>query len=105
MNKWLNLIHVEDGVAAVLAAEERGKPGATYNVSDGHPVRRREFYEQLAKHLGAPPPRFVAQLVDAELVNRRIANRKMREELAVQLHYPSYQNGLTAFFGNGPFCL
>ncbi len=105
MNKWLNLIHVEDGAATVLAAEEHGDPGATYNVSDGHPVRRREFYEQLAKHLGAPLPRFVAPFADTELVNRRIANQKMRKELAVQLRYPSYQYGLSASFGNGRFLL
>src|SRR5262249_40213841 len=30
--KWLNLIQVADGAAAVLAAQTRGKPGATYNI-------------------------------------------------------------------------
>ncbi len=38
--KWLNLIQVEDGASAVLAAGERGRPGGVYNVCDDHPVRR-----------------------------------------------------------------
>ena len=50
---WLNLIHVEDGSRAVLAAAERGQPGATYNVADDRPVTRREFYSELATLLGA----------------------------------------------------
>src|SRR5262249_5061102 len=36
--KWLNLIHVEDGVAAVHAAQARGQDGRVYNVCDDHPV-------------------------------------------------------------------
>jgi nucleoside-diphosphate-sugar epimerase len=97
--KWLNLIHVEDGAAAVLAADERGRPGEVYNVSDDQPVRRREFYTLLARLLGAAQPRFVPPSPDApppghERVNRRISNRRLRQELAVDLRYPSYREGL-----------
>ena len=42
--QWLNLIHVEDGAAAVAAALERGRPGTVCNVCDDRPVRRRDFY-------------------------------------------------------------
>ena len=56
--QWLNLIHVEDGAAAVAAALERGRPGAVYNVCDDQPVRRRDFYTRMAELLGAPPPWF-----------------------------------------------
>ena len=94
--KWLNLIHVTDGAATILAAEERGQPGATYNVSDGCPVRRREFYERLAQQLGLPPPRFVAPDADVDRVNRRIGHRKLRDELGVSLRYASYVEGLKA---------
>jgi nucleoside-diphosphate-sugar epimerase len=99
--KWLNLIHVEDGASAIQAAEERGQAGASYNISDGHPVRRREFYAQLAKELSAPPPRFVLPtpgkpLPPHETANRRISNRRMREELKVLLLYPEYRSGLRA---------
>jgi nucleoside-diphosphate-sugar epimerase len=46
---WLNLIHVEDGVRAVRAAADRGVPGGTYNDADAHPVRRRDFFAELAR--------------------------------------------------------
>ena len=58
-DKWLNLIHVEDGAAAVLAADTHGRAGSVYNVCDDLPVRRGEFYRELAQLLGVPGPRFV----------------------------------------------
>jgi nucleoside-diphosphate-sugar epimerase len=100
-DRWLNLIHVEDGAAAVLAAEAHARSGATVNVSDDRPVRRRDFYALLARLLGAPEPRFVppatgVPLPGHERVNRRIVNRRLHAELGVQLRYPSYEEGLPA---------
>jgi nucleoside-diphosphate-sugar epimerase len=100
-DKWLNLIHVEDGADAVLAAEARARPGAIYNICDGHPVRRRDFYALMAQLLDAPQPRFVSPPTDAplpphEMASRRVSNRRMREELKMELRYPSYQEGLYA---------
>jgi len=97
--KWLNLIHVQDGAWAVLAAEEKARPGEVYHVSDGHPVRRREFYSHLAELLGTPTPRFEplpagAPVPPPERANRRIVNRRLREELGVKPRYPSYREGL-----------
>jgi nucleoside-diphosphate-sugar epimerase len=99
--KWLNLIHVEDGAAAVAAAAGRAGPGAVLNVCDDRPVRRGEFYAELARLLGAPPPRFVppapgAPLPPHERANRRILNRRLRGELGLALRYPSYVEGLRA---------
>src|SRR5262249_38079701 len=59
-DKWLNLIHVEDGARAILAAEASTHPHRVYNICDDHPVRRRDFYTEMAYLLGAPEPRFVA---------------------------------------------
>jgi nucleoside-diphosphate-sugar epimerase len=100
-DKWLNLIHVDDGAAAILAAEARARPGAVYNICDGRPVRRREFYAALARFLGAPVPRFVPPPPDSSLpphetANRRLSNRRLRDELKVDLRYPSYAEGLAA---------
>jgi len=99
--RWLNLIHVEDGVAAVLAAERSARPGAIYNVCDDCPAPRREFYAEIARLLGAPPPRFIPPPPGTpapahDSANRRIANRKLRDELHVALSYPSYKEGLPA---------
>lgn len=103
-DKWLNLIHIDDGVTAVLAAAERARPGEIYNVADDRPARRREFYARLAELLSAPPPRFVlpapgAALTGHERTNRRVMNRRLRRELAVTLRYPSFAEGLAASVG------
>jgi nucleoside-diphosphate-sugar epimerase len=97
--KWLNLIHVEDGARVILAAERNGQPGHIYNVCDDHPVRRRWFYTTMAHLLGAYPPRFVDPPAGElppphEKGNRRINNRRMKEELRVELQYPDYEQGL-----------
>ena len=99
--KWLNLIHVDDGAQAVVAALERGQPGRTYNVCDDEPVRRRQFYEEMAKVLAAPPPRFQPLAAGMpspphEKGNRRIRNERMRSELGVKLLFPNYRDGLAA---------
>lgn len=91
---WLNLIHLDDGAAAVLAAAERGRPGTVYNVSDGRPVCRRDFFTRLAERLGAPPPRFVP--APREQANRRIVNRRLLQELRVELCCPNFEEGLRA---------
>jgi nucleoside-diphosphate-sugar epimerase len=98
-DKWLNLIHVEDGARAVLAAQQYGQPGRVYNVCDDHPVRRRYFYATLARLLGAPEPRFVSPppgqpTPPHERADRRINNRRMKEELQAELRYPDYEQGL-----------
>ena len=92
-DKWLNLIHVQDGATAVVAAGERAAAGAIYNVCDNRPARRREFYTLLAAVLGAPAPRFVAPPA-VEPGNRRLVNRRMREELGVALAFPSFEEGI-----------
>ena len=99
--KWLNLIHVDDGARAVVAALEKGEPGRTYNVCDDEPVRRRRFYEEMAKVLAAPSPTFqpLAEGMPSpphEKGNRRICNARIRAELGVKLLYPNYRDGLEA---------
>jgi nucleoside-diphosphate-sugar epimerase len=91
--KWLNLIHVDDGARAVVAAAERGRPGETYLVADGSPVRRRDYYAFLAELLGAPPPRFTPP-PRPDRTDRRASNRMMREGLGVEPTYPDYRTGL-----------
>lgn len=100
-DKWLNVIHVDDGARAVLAACARAQAGALYNVSDGLPVRRRDYYAKMAELLGAPPPRLEpvppgAPAPPHEAANRRIFARRLRQELMVTPVYGSFDVGLAA---------
>jgi nucleoside-diphosphate-sugar epimerase len=95
----LNLIHVDDAVAAVLAAERVDvRLPRTYLVSDGAPGLRRDFYAQCARLVGAPPPRFEApaapQMSRGGAADKRISNARMMAELGVVPRYGSYREGL-----------
>lgn len=108
---WLNLIHITDAVAAVLACERCGAPSATYLVADGHPCRRRDYYSLLAALIGAPSPfppsarpgrvsatdaTSATAIADASGtgLNKRCQNRRLREELHTTLRYPTFRVGL-----------
>ncbi len=93
---WLNLIHVDDAASVVLAAETKMPSPRLYVVSDGHPVERHVYYAELARLLGAPPPRFApapgnSPALERTVADKRIDNRKMLSERAVRLSYPSYR--------------
>ncbi len=97
----VNLIHVDDAASVVLAAEQRAQPPATYAVSDGHPVPRREFYHYLSELLHLPSPTFVNVEPDQNqslrgFGNKRVRNARILEELDIDLAYPSYREGLAA---------
>lgn len=98
---YVNLIHVDDAVEAVLAAEARGRLPRAYVISDGHPVMRKEFYTYLATLLGREPPAFLEPPPETRhalrsATDKRVRNRRMLEELRVELRYPSYREGLAA---------
>jgi len=98
---WLNLIHVEDAARIVLLAEHIADPPKLYVVSDGQPVIRGDYYRELARLLGAPPPRFVEPPADSPAAARaasdkRVNPRRLFADLSPALLYPSYREGLAA---------
>ena len=97
-NRWLNLIHVDDGVEAVLAAEVQGTPGEKYLIADDMPVSRRDFYTLLAELLQAPPARFEHR-AEPEMPHRRVNNAKAKQMLGWKLRYPTYREGLPMSVG------
>jgi len=94
-------IHVVDLVAAIVAAAGSSVTGAI-NVADDDPAPIGEVADAVAARLGLPPPpRVPAAAVPAEVAgmltaDRRIANRRLRDELGVALRYPSWRDGLEA---------
>lgn len=100
-SRYLNLIHVDDAATAVVAALDRGEPGRIYHLSDDRPVERGEYYGRAAALLAAPPPRFEPPTPGGpsalrEESNKRISNRRLRDELRVDLAYPDISTGLAA---------
>jgi len=95
---WVNLIHVDDGAAAVVAAIDHPLPGDVVNVADGHPVRRIDFYLFLARLLGTGAPVFAAGAASGQ-PNRRVVARRMRDALGVTPRHGSFISGLRASLG------
>jgi nucleoside-diphosphate-sugar epimerase len=99
-DSFLNLIHIDDAASAALAALDEACTESLFLVSDDRPVERREYYTLTARLLNAPPPRFVPPGPDdRDSANRRIANRKLREVLGVDLAYPDITTGVPAALG------
>ena len=101
-----NRIHVDD-IAAVLEAAMADPQTETYNVADDEPAPPQDVVAYGAELLRmAPPPE---QPFDPDQLtpmarsfygeNKRVSNRKLREELGVRLAYPSYREGLKALIG------
>ena len=98
---WLNLIHVDDAAAAVVAAADVQAPPKVVCVSDGDPPQRGEYYAEVARLLDAPPPRFgqpeeSSPRAKRAQASKRVRNDLMRAELGVRLAYPTYREGLKA---------
>ena len=100
-----NRIHVDDLVTACVATLESAAHGV-FNVSDGDHASTTGFLQRTAALAGLPPPPLVA-LADAPgrispgmlsflVESRRVDNRRMREELGVQLRYASLDAGIAA---------
>ena len=93
-DKWLNLVHITDAASVVLLAESHATPGETYNIADGAPVSRSDFYTRLAELLHAPEPKFVHR-AEQGAPNRRIDATKFRA-LGWEPVFASYREGLSA---------
>lgn len=103
---YVNRIHVEDLSRVLAAAAERGRDGAIYVAGDDRPERARVVADFCARLVGVPPPPSIDPGEAARAMgesdftmtqgNKRIRNRRIREELGVRLRYPSYREGIPA---------
>lgn len=89
-------IHVVDLAQAIVAAGRSAVTGAV-NVADDDPAPIGEVADAVAARFGLPPPpRVPADTVAPDVAgmltaDRRIANRRLVEELGVVLRYPSWR--------------
>lgn len=99
-------IHVDDIAAVLEASIARPNAGAIYNVCDNEPAPPHEVIEYAAKLLNVTPPpleRFedvkssmseMARSFYTE--SKRVKNDRIKQDLGVQLLYPTYREGLKA---------
>ncbi|HKE14232.1 MAG TPA: NAD-dependent epimerase/dehydratase family protein [Kofleriaceae bacterium] len=98
---FVSRIHVDDlGTAILTAALAPRLPRAVYNVADDEPTQARRYADELAAALGVPAPPTVAPDQSSpaarELLggDRRVSNRRLIEELGVELAFPTWREGL-----------
>ena len=107
---WTNRIHADDLVSTCLLALEKGRDGAVFNVSDGTPGNMTDYFNQVADRAGLPRPPLISleqaqQMLSPGLLSylaesRRLSNRRMLDELGVELRYPGLEEGLASCFSD-----
>jgi nucleoside-diphosphate-sugar epimerase len=100
-----NRIHVDDIAGAVNAAMTRSA-GGIFNLADDEPAPPEDVVAYAAMLMGIPVPPAIP-FEEAELSemarafytdNKRVSNRRIKDELGVTLRYPTYREGLAAMW-------
>lgn len=99
-----NRIHVDDLVAACVAALDMREARGIYNVTDGSPMNSTEFLLRVARLAGLPEPPQIS-MDEAQLVlspsrlsflneSRQVSNRRMLSDLQGRLRYTDVDAGI-----------
>ncbi|MDP7016633.1 MAG: NAD(P)H-binding protein [Pirellulaceae bacterium] len=94
---YLNLIHVDDAARIVGLTAAHPSPPRLICVSDDEPCTRGDYYRELARRIGAPPPQFTAPAppaADRASSNKKVSNRLLREVYGQVLSYPTFRDGI-----------
>lgn len=96
----MNMIHRHDVAGAIAAALLRADTGRIYNVVDNEPARQIDVFRWLADELQRElPSNSPVEGVGSRrrgLTSKRVLNRRLREELAYTLRYPTFREGFRA---------
>jgi nucleoside-diphosphate-sugar epimerase len=106
-----SFIHIADAASATMAAIDRGGPGI-YNVADDEPAPVAEWLPELAKAVGAKPPRHVPVWLGRIAIGdvgvsmmtriRGASNAKARRELGWEPRYRSWREGFVSGLDGAP---
>ncbi len=100
-----NRIHVDDIAQTIMAGYTQGQSGV-FNVGDDLPAAQSDVMRFAYDLIGLTPPQRIA-ISNAELSPmaqefyrdcKRVCNEKIKNDLGVQLHYPTYVEGLSAIY-------
>ena len=104
-DRILNMVHRDDVVGSIIAPLERGRAGGIYNVVDDEPARLSVLFDWLSRELKRKSPAGdeterrssgnggVAATRKRGATNKRVSNRKLREELGYWMKFPSFREG------------
>jgi len=108
---WSSRIHVDDIVAALMAAMQRPRAGRIVNLADDVPLPHAEYVTQAAQMIDAPSPVLLTpedgemQLSPMALEffrdNKRVSNRLLHAELLPELAFPDFRAGLASLLERG----
>jgi nucleoside-diphosphate-sugar epimerase len=98
-----SFLHIEDAAEATVAALERARPGI-YNIVDDEPAPVHEWLPEVARRIGAKPPRraprWLGRLLAGEAATvmmtevRGASNEKAKRELGWVPSHPSWRQGI-----------
>jgi len=118
-NNWQSRIHIDDLVQIFLAALERAEPSTIYLAGDDMPTTVRDFFAELSEALNVPLPltletnaarafggmtralnwlaaqpqyQLNENIIGLMTGNYSCMNDKMKQELGVQLQYPTFRD-------------
>jgi len=98
-------IHVDDIVAALMAAMRQPQAGRIVNLADDLPLPHVDYVCEVANMIGAPAPEILTEQQGEACLsaaardffrdNKRVSNRLLHEQLLAQLKYPDFRAGMS----------
>jgi dTDP-D-glucose 4,6-dehydratase len=104
-----NRAHVKDIAAVLHASTKAPSKGQVYNIADDEPAPPQDVIAYAAELMGVAIPPLIP-FEEAEMSkmaksfysdNKRIDNKRIKSELGVKLHYPTYREGIKAALEEG----
>lgn len=103
---YTNHIHADDLALLACAALRYGRPNRVYNACDDSEMKMGDYFDLIADRFSLPRP---ARLTREEALatispsllsfmgeSRRLANRRIKQELKARLRYPRIEDGVEA---------
>ena len=104
---YTNCIHADDLVHIIFAALRHAKPGRIYHACDDSRLKMGAYFDLIADRIGIPRPPRVARAKANEHISvsmlsyieesRQLMNIRIKNELHVNLRYPTVTEGITAY--------
>jgi nucleoside-diphosphate-sugar epimerase len=117
--RYTSRVHVADICQAILASIELSSSGKIYNVVDDHAAPRAEVFSFAKSLLEEKWPCKQWKAIEigtltgntdgevnkyTSIAEKRVSNRRLKEELKVKLLYPSYMSGLESIIESIDSC-